>query len=61
MRIESAGLEVRGDRLLVESAVSTHTDEPREQLRIVAVTIGLRAAGGRALADGLAMSPSRAA
>ena len=39
--IEPARLGMRGDRLFVESAVAAGVDEPREQLRIVAVTTGL--------------------
>ena len=41
VRVEPARLVVRGDRLLVEPAVAAGVDEPREQLRIVAVAVGL--------------------
>ena len=41
VRVEPACLGVRGDGLVVESTVATRVDEPREQLRIVAVAVGL--------------------
>ena len=41
VRIEPACLGVRGDRLFVQAAIAAGVDEPGEQLRIVAVTVGL--------------------
>src|SRR3989442_9620076 len=41
VRVEPACLEVRGDGFLVQSAIATGVDEPGEELRIIAMTIGL--------------------
>src|SRR5207247_2976411 len=41
VRIEPPRLAVGGDRLFVESAIATGVHEPREQLRVVAVTLRL--------------------
>ena len=45
VRVEPPRLLVRGDRLLEEPAVAAGVDEAREQLGVVAVTVGLAAAG----------------
>ena len=41
VRVEPACLGVRGDGLFVQAAVAARVDEPGEELRIVAVTVGL--------------------
>ena len=54
VRIEPARLGVCGDRLCVEPAVATGMNEPGEQLRIVAMTVGFVQQahdGSRRLAD----------
>src|SRR5687768_2852317 len=54
IRIEPARLGVCGDRLCIEPAVATGMNEPGEQLRIVAMTVGFVQQahdGSRRLAD----------
>ena len=41
VRVESTCLFVRGAGLLEEATIATGVDEPREELRVVAVTVGL--------------------
>ena len=41
VRVEPACLGVRGNRLVVQTAVAAGVHQPGEQLRIVAVTVGL--------------------
>ena len=59
VRIEPAGLGVRGDRLLVEPAVAAGVDEPGEQLRVVAVTARLAEQPHERRARAWPMSASR--